>query len=204
MTARNPSTSVFKRHSRRVFLGCVACFVALTVLLLPQHVPAQQREADPPPRLPIVVVDQERLFDNSQYGQRVLAEIDDRSTALAAENREIEAELTAEEGELTEIRKTASRDAFRDMATAFDERVSAIRAEQDAKLRAVSRLRDEARQTFYGLIGDVLRDILSERGALVLLDRRAVLSTVDAADITAQAIQRIDDEIGDGSTSSPQ
>ncbi|MBJ3762888.1 OmpH family outer membrane protein [Maribius pontilimi] len=156
------------------------------------------RETDAPLRLPVVVVDQERLFDDSEYGQRVLAEIDSRSEELAAENRRIEAELTAEERALTELRKTVSQDVFRARAAAFDARVTQLRAEQDAKLRAVSRLRDEARQTFYGLIGDVLRQILAERGALVLLDRRAVLSAVDAADITPLAIRRIDAEIGDG------
>ena len=41
--------------------------------------------------------------------------------------------------------------------------------------------------------------MLSERQALVVMDRRAVIAASDAADITDAAIARVDAEIGDGS-----
>lgn len=159
---------------------------------------AQNRAEAPRGGSAVVVVDQDRLFDASLYGQRILAEIDSRTDELAAENRRIESELTAEERALTELRGVLSVEEFRSRAEDFDARVETLRARQDAKVRAVGRLRDEARQEFYGRVGPVLSQILAERGASVLMDRRAVLSAAEGVDITDAAIARIDDVIGDG------
>lgn len=175
-----------RRPSRRL-----AVLVALS-LGLSAPAGAQQHTT------PIVVVDQERLFQDSRYGQRVLSEIDDRSAALAAENRGIEARLVAEESELTELRATLSVSAFRARADDFDTRVEALRDAQDAKGRDVARFRDEAQQRFYLRIGEVLTGILAERDAQVLLDRRSVLSVIDSVDITDLAIARIDAAFGAG------
>ncbi|SEM87922.1 OmpH family outer membrane protein [Palleronia pelagia] len=196
MTVRRSSTSRFRPLSD---LRAVAlCLLGLAVLLAGPAASQSGAVPSDPGRLAVAVVDQERLFNDSQFGQRILAEIDRASTALAAENRRIEADLVAEERRLTDERPTLDPETFRARARDFDDRVTSLRQEQDAKLRAVGRLRDDARQVFYGRVGAILRDILAERGALVLLDRRAVLSVLDTADITDIAIARIDAVIGDG------
>ncbi|WOI57017.1 OmpH family outer membrane protein [Palleronia sp. LCG004] len=189
--------SAFRRPSE--ILRATLLLLSLAAPAIGQPLAENAGGRDGQQSLPIVIVDQERLFDDSLFGQRILAEIDARSEELASENRRIEAMLIAEERAITEERQTMTQDAFRRRASEFDDRVTRLRAEQDAKLRAVSRLRDDARQDFYGRIGPILQDILDERDALVLLDRRAVLSAVGAADITDLAIGRIDDVIDDGS-----
>ncbi|PZX19909.1 periplasmic chaperone for outer membrane proteins Skp [Palleronia aestuarii] len=158
--------------------------------------PAAGQTPDPSP---VVVVDQDRLFDDSLFGKRILVEIDRRSEELAAENRRIETELIAQERALTDQRDALPPEVFRERAEAFDSRVTTHREEQDAKARALGRRRDEARQEFYGQITGVLTEIIAERGARVLLDRRAVLAATEAVDITDTAIERIDAAIGDGS-----
>ncbi len=183
--------------SRRISDLLRAGLIALALASAPGTAPAQS-DAAPGATSPVVIVDQERLFDDSLFGQRVLAEIDTRSEELAAENRRIETMLITEERALTEQRRTMPREAFRRRAEEFDARVTKLRSEQVEKLRVVSRMRDDARQEFYGRIGPILQSVLAEREALVLLDRRAVLSAVEAADITDIAIARIDAEIGDG------
>ena len=62
-----------------------------------------------------------------------------------AENRRIEAELTAEERTLTEIRDDLSPVQFRARAAAFDEKVQRLRREQDEKARALGQTDEEAR-----------------------------------------------------------
>ena len=56
------------------------------------------------PAYPILLLNQERLLSASLYGQRIQREVDVAGSALAAENRRIEAELTEEELRLTERR----------------------------------------------------------------------------------------------------
>lgn len=154
--------------------------------------------AQEPPESAVVVVDQDRLFDASRFGRRILSEIDRRTDEIAAENREIETQLTAEERSLTDLRGTLPPEEFRARAEEFDERVQALRDRQDAKVRAVGRMREEAQMEFYGRVGSILSTLLSERGAAVLMDRRAVLSAAEGVDITDTAISRIDAAIGDG------
>ena len=145
-----------------------------------------------------MTVDQERMFQQSLFGQRIREEIDTRGETLAAENRELEAELSEEERKLTDLRSTLPTEEFRLRAATFDEKVSRFRTEQDAKARALSELQDEARQTFVRLVSPILSQMLEEIGATILLDRRAVLSASASADITDRAIARIDGAIGEG------
>lgn len=140
---------------------------------------------------PVLTLDQERLFQGSGLSQRVSEEIDRLSQELAEENARIEAELVAEELALTEQRPTLDPDAFRDLADAFDQKVQALRAEQDAKLLRLQQLRDEEQQMFLRQITPVLTAIVRERGAVIVLDRRAVVLSADAIDITEEAIRRV-------------
>jgi len=151
-----------------------------------------------PATSPVLILDQEELFLLSQFGQRIRADIAAASTELGAENRRIETELVAEEQSLTDRRPGLPVDEFRALARAFDEKVTAIRAVQDAKARAINRASDEAQQAFFGRVAEVLLDIMRERGAVAILDDRMVFLSADLIDITDLAVARIDAAIGDG------
>ncbi|MCV2864376.1 OmpH family outer membrane protein [Albidovulum sediminicola] len=147
----------------------------------------------------ILVLDQERLFEGSLWGKRVIAEIEAESNALAAENRRIEADLQAEEQDLTDKRQTLPTAEFRALADAFDAKVIDIRRNQDTKARDLVRLNDAERQAFLATAVPVLRKLLAETpGAVAILDRRTVLIAADVIDITDEAVARIDATLGAG------
>ena len=146
----------------------------------------------------VLTIDSERLFDETRFGARAEAEIEAEARALAAENREIEAALMAEERDLTDRRPGMEAEAFQALAEEFDAKVQRIRTEQDAKARALAQARDEAEQAFFNRIAGILGQIVRERGALVILERRDVFLSADAIDITDEAIQRINTALGDG------
>ena len=54
------------------------------------------------------------------------------------------------------------------------------------------------KQRFFGQIGSELSAILVERRAVILLDRRNVVISAEAIDVTNELIRRIDAAIGDG------
>jgi Skp family chaperone for outer membrane proteins len=147
---------------------------------------------------PVVTVDQERLFTDSAWGRRVQTEVETRSRVLSAENRQIEEELIAEEQALTDLRQEMEPEAFRERAEAFDAKVQRLRAEQDAKTRELTAFREAERQRFFSEVLEVLTDVVTERGAVVILDQRAIVLSVAAIDITDAAIARIDATMGDG------
>ncbi len=169
--------------------GLLAVALALVLPLAPA---AAQQDDDTAIRSPIVTVDQERLFVDSAYGQSLMDEIEVASQALAAENRKIEAELVAEERALTKARATLDPETFRKRAAAFDEKVVAIRKRQDGKARELVRRRESTQQAFYKQILPFLTEIVRERGAVAVLESRAVILSADQIDITDEAIARID------------
>ena len=142
---------------------------------------------------PILTIDQDRLFAETRLGAETLAELERRAQELAAENARIENELIAEERALTELRATLPVEEFREKADAFDERVQKLRTEQDEKARLLTRGRDDARAAFFNKIAVILSEIVREKGAFVVIDRRDVFLSADRIDITEEAIERINE-----------
>ncbi len=147
---------------------------------------------------PVLTIEGERLFSDSAFGRRVTAEIEDAARALASENRRIEAELVAEEKDLTERRAELPPAEFRALADAFDAKVQRLRSEQDAKERKISQMREKSRDAVLSEIAPILSEIVRERGALMILDRRDVFLSADSIDITDEAIRRVNEAFGDG------
>ena len=148
----------------------------------------------------ILVLNQERLLAETEFGRRIQQELEAASAALSAENRQIEAELTQEELDLTELRATLSPEEFRTLADEFDTRVTAIRAAQDAKTRNLQSQVEAAQQLFFEQTVPILLQLIEDRQADVLLDSRTVLLSAGSVDITEAAIAAINAAIGAGGT----
>ncbi|MFC3616373.1 OmpH family outer membrane protein [Lutimaribacter marinistellae] len=146
----------------------------------------------------ILTISSDRLFVDSAFGQRVLADLEAESAVLAAENERIVAELSREEQDLTQRRSEMEPDAFRALAEAFDEKVQRHRENQKAKLDALAIKDDEARATFFRLARPILSELMRDTGAGVILERSNVFISADRTDVTGLAISRINAAIGDG------
>lgn len=153
---------------------------------------AQQEPAAPP----ILTLNQERLYANSLFGQRVRDDLEVASADLVAENRRIEAALVTEESQLVTDRATMEPAEFRALAEEFDERVTGIRRAQSEKRDALQRAADAERVRFFELAFPVLFALVEETGALAILNQNAVILSSRSIDVTEQAIVRIDAEIG--------
>ena len=58
---------------------------------------------------------------------------------------------------------------------------------------------EEERRRFFETASPVLAQILTERGAVAIISKRAVIAGFDNIDITDAAIARLDQVLGDGS-----
>ncbi|MFD1914450.1 OmpH family outer membrane protein [Halodurantibacterium flavum] len=173
-----------------------ALFLILALLLPGAAASAQETR-------PILTLHSDRLFEQSQFGQRIQEEIDGAYQELSAENRRIEAELEAEERDLTQRRSQMTPEAFRPLAEAFDAKVVEIRREQEAKSRDIASRSEEGFQAFMQVAVPVLGTLMSEHGAEVILEARSVFIAAQRVDITAEAVARIDEAIGDGTDLAP-
>jgi len=152
---------------------------------------------------PILTIDRERLFSDSAFGQRVNRELEAASSAMAAETRRIEAALEEEERLLTEQRATLEPEAFRELARAFDDKVQELRREREAAEDNLRRQIETAQAEFFDRVGPILGVIVRERGAVLIVDRRAILLAAADVDITEEAIARSDAVLGDGGSAAP-
>lgn len=175
---------------RALFLSGVSAFIILNAPVAAQPLEALQS--------PILTIEAERLFNDSEFGQRVAREREAESAVLSSENRRIEADLSSEEQDLTERRGSMDPDAFRTLADAFDEKVQQIRQTQDAKARALNQNGEADRVAFLQAAAPVLEQLMREAGAAVILERGSVFFSLNATDITDKAIERINAVIGDG------
>jgi len=140
----------------------------------------------------VALIDRAALFAQSQVGKALLKQNRDLSQQLAADLRKIEADLRAEESRLVIERKTDVPSVFEEKARLFDEKVKRTRSEQDARLRNLQQSFETAERDFYNRVDPILRELMVERGIVLLLNKDTVLVALADADITAEAIARID------------
>jgi len=171
-------------------MALLRAFLVWLILVLP----ASAQQTLPP----VLIVDSERLFIETLYGQRLSSELATQATALQAENDRIAESLTLEERSLTLRRPEMDPQEFRDEAAAFDRKVQDVRRVRDAKNVELQVANAEARARFEQRVQGVVANIMIERGAVLVLEQRNVVLSVRAANITDDAIVRIDAEMGDG------
>lgn len=146
----------------------------------------------------ILTMDLDGLFARSAFGERIGREFQAGNEALNTENRVIADALRQEELALAAQRPSMAPDLFRAEAEAFDEKAQAIRRAQDAKRRALDDTLNTGREQFLLVTRPVLEQLMVDSRAVVILERRTVVMSLGAIDITDIAIERINDAIGDG------
>lgn len=163
-------------------------------------VPAQEA----PLQAPLLTLDDEQLFTESKFGKAVLARQETEAQALIAENRKIEAALEAEEKDLTARRALMTNAEFAPLSEAFNTKVEGIRQAQDAKSRELTRAFEDEKLRFFDAVKPALAQIMKDRGAVAIIDKRAVFVGFENVDITKAAIQLLDQSLGDGTAPQPQ
>lgn len=146
----------------------------------------------------IGVLDQEQMYTMSLFGQRVRAEVQAAFQALDRENQTLLAELSAREQELTRLRTTLSAEEFRALADEFDTDVEAIRSSQDQKSREISSYQEREEQRFFAAASPLISAMSREAGLQVLLDKRSVILSDPAVDLTDRIVMGLNDLLGTG------
>ncbi|MEM8788921.1 MAG: OmpH family outer membrane protein [Pseudomonadota bacterium] len=166
--------------------------LALLCLALLGPVHAQPAFQTPGPRPTILILDQDRIFGESDYGRALQAQDQQEADALRAEGQALERAFEAEEIALTERREALAPEAFRELADAFDAKVVATREAQEQKRDALVARSEQRRRDFFQEVGPILLNILEQTGASILVDERSVLVSKQDLNITEEVIKRLD------------
>ena len=165
--------------------------VIIFFALVAQSLPAAEKSE-------LFTVDMTKLLRSSEFGKNIIAANNIARKKLQSENEELEKKLLLEEKELSELRKTLPIEEFRPKALEFDRRVTIIRAEQGKKEEFLNKKVRKEESDFFKRIYPFLYEILIERGGLILVDQRNVILWDNSVDITDDAIQAINQALGDG------
>lgn len=147
---------------------------------------------------PILTLDQEVLYLSSAWGLRAQARLEAKGEEVAAENDRLTQLLSSEEARLTEQRSTLPAAEFRDLAESFDIRATRIRRERAQAVQDLNAWAEADRAAFFRAALPVMGQVMQDRGAVAVLDRRTIFVSLDAIDVTAQLVAALDDRIGDG------
>ncbi|TGN56236.1 OmpH family outer membrane protein [Paracoccus liaowanqingii] len=149
-------------------------------------------------RAPVLTLDLDLLYLSSAWGVRAQARLESEGDIVAAENERLTRLLSAEETQLTEQRATLPAADFRRLAESFDLRATGIRRERAQAVQDLNGWAEADRAAFFRAALPVMGQVMSDRGAVAVLDRRTVFVSLDAIDVTQQLITTLDQRIGDG------
>lgn len=184
------------------------------LLVLPGLAAAQQTPQDTAPDLPsrtipspadaaplvapILTVDQDVLFAGSDWGKRTQRVLDEEGGKIEAENERLADQLSAEEATLTQQRGTMDPAEFRRQAEAFDTRATEVRRQRAQVVQDLNAWAEADRTAFYRAALPMMGEMMQERGAVAVLDRRTVFVSLDAIDMTQALVARLNATLGDG------
>jgi len=152
---------------------------------------------------PVLTLDQDVLYLDSAWGLRAQARLEAEGKVIAAENERLTELLSAEEARLTEQRATLPAAEFRRLAENFDLRATEIRRERAQAVQSLNMWADADRAAFFRAALPLMGEVMQERGAVAVLDRRTVFVSLDAIDVTDTLISALNARVGDGEGAVP-
>ena len=139
----------------------------------------------------VLVIDVNKLVDESKIGRAVKVQHDQAKFALINEFNALQTELISEEQRLSKIRPSMDVSEFRQLAKDFDKKSTQVReAYIERKTRLEYDLSTKRRKLFEASI-PYLKKILNENNATVLIRKDQTVLAANAVDITDLAIQAI-------------
>jgi len=172
----------------------LASAAALSVVLALMPASAQPTAGAPPAPV-IVMVDMQQLVYNSKAGKGVQGQMDKQRQAFSKEVAQQEDELQKARAELERQRTTLAPDQFETKGRQFQQRLQELDRTVQAKQKAWQAVYSEAMNKVEEGALQVVAEIAAEHQANLVIQKAAVIFGKDGFDITADAMQRLDQRL---------
>lgn len=157
--------------------------------------PASAQTAAPPPAPVIVMVDMQQLVYNSKAGKGIQGQMDKQRQAFSKEVAQQEDELQKARAELERQRTSLPPDQFEAKGRQFQQRLQELDRSVQAKQKAWQAVYSEAMNKVEEGALQVVAEIAAEHQANLVIQKAAVIFGKDGFDITADAMQRLDQRL---------
>lgn len=163
-----------------------------------------QTTVAPPPVPVIVMVDMQQLVYNSKAGKGVQGQMDKQRQAFSKEVAQQEDELQKARAELERQRTTLPPDQFEAKGRQFQQRLQELDRNVQAKQKAWQAVYSEAMNKVEEGALQVVAEIAAEHQANLVIQKAAVIFGKDGFDITADAMQRLDQRLPSVAVNQPK
>lgn len=169
--------------------------LAATLLAVFSSASVSAQSAAPPPAPVIVMVDMQQLVFNSIAGKGVQGQMDKQRQAFSKEVAQQEDELQKARTELERQRASLPPDQFEAKGRQFQQRLQELDRSVQAKQKAWQAVYSEAMNKVQESALQVVAEIAAEHQANLVIQKAAVIFGKDGFDITADAVQRLDQRL---------
>ena len=160
---------------------------------------AQPKPGNPPSAAQaatkVLVIDRNVLLRASKAGQSIVSQITDYRNKAESEFRAEGTALQKEGQALQQQIAILAPDVKAKKVRDFQNKQAAFQRKLEQRQSLIQGGLYQAQQQVEGALKPILQGIMQERGANLLLDRSAVVLVPNALDVTAVAVQRLDQKL---------
>lgn len=143
----------------------------------------------------IIMVDRNAFFVDSLAGQDMSLQVQEMRKTIEDELTKKVDQLRTEEEQLVNQQGLLTPEAFETKAKTLREKRLALQREADDKSRQLQAGILTAQNKIWQATSPILDDILKEQQAILMLERSAVVKGTVDLDVTATALQRLNDKL---------
>lgn len=175
--------------------------VLAAAFILALSVTAPVMAADPPasgaPPAPlIIIVDFQRILQESKAGKAIQSQIQQRVATYQKSFSDLEKELGSQQQELSRQQSILSQDVFSTRARELERRFNELREREQQANTALGQSRDKALLKIQDATKSIIDGVMKERGANLVLNRAAVLLIANARfDVTDEVLKHLDEKL---------
>jgi len=174
----------------------------LTSLVLILAATAAQAQSTPSAK--ILVVDFNRVSRESLVGQDISDQMESNRTKLEQYARQVQQQLGTQQQELQQQRNVISQEAFQQRLQQFQQKAQQRQSEVQQLTKQARQAMQQANSEIRRALRPIVRDIMEERGANLVLDKAVVSQNLSGLDVTTEVIERLNQKMDSHQVDLPQ
>ena len=165
--------------------------IVISLLCVNANYSQAQSEVKAPIIFNVLVIDVNKLIDQSNVGRALKAQHEKANSKLDNEFNNLKTELIKEEHHLSEIRPDTDVAEFRQMAKDFDQKSTEVREAYIERQTKINNVFNLNRRRLFEASVPYLKQILNKNNASVLIRKDQTVLSANSVDVTDLAINAV-------------
>ncbi|GAB4151651.1 MAG: OmpH family outer membrane protein [Sphingomonadales bacterium] len=157
--------------------------------------PSAPSFAQAAPNSVIIVVDFARVNRESLAGKDITNQLEAYGIKLENRAKRLSDELQTEQESIVKQRELVAQDVFQNMVAEFQNKRERAEAEIQEKNEQRQRALRQASAELENALRPIIRQLMQEKKANLVLDKNVVFDQLDGLDVTTQVIERLNKQL---------